>query len=192
MAVPASGQLTLGKIYRELIYDDYNSSNSVSGVNASLKNMSTGVTETLNTSSASIPDGIAPHKMSEWYGYDHDVSTATAPTVTTGICSWNSTNNKISAVGSVSSDGGSTITERGFCHGTFNPPTTSSAKTIVSGTTGAMSASITVPMGPSSYNIYVRAYAINSIGTGYGVTRTVTVPGTGGGGKGGPGGGGEP
>jgi hypothetical protein len=40
--------------------------------------------------------------------------------------------------------------------------------------------------------MYVRAYAINSIGTSYGVTRTVTVPGTGGGGKGGPGGGGEP
>ena len=130
MAVPASGQLTLGKIYRELIYDDYNSSTSVSGVNASLKNMSTGVTETLNTSSASIPDGIAPHKMSEWYGYDHNTSTATAPTVGTGLCSWNSTSNKIDAFGSVSSDGGSTITERGFVYSTTNPPTTSSGKQL--------------------------------------------------------------
>jgi len=182
MAVPTSGQLTLGKIYRELIYDDYNASNSVSGVSASLKNMSTGVTETLNTSGATlVPDGSVPHKMSEWYGYDHDASTATAPTVTTGIVGWNGTNSEIDAIGSVSSDGGSTITERGFCFGTSNPPTTSNGKATVSGTTGTMSASFAVPQGSSSYNMYVRAYAINSIGTSYGVTRTVTVPGVKGG-----------
>lgn len=175
MAVPASGQLSLGKIYKELIYDNYDASTSISGVSASLKNMSTGVTETLNTQSL-MPDGTAPHKMSEWYGYDHDASTATAPTVTTGICGWDSTNNDIDASGSVSSDGGSTITQRGFCYSTSNPPTTSNATVTVSGTTGAMSANIPVIQLSSSYNMYVRAYAINSIGTSYGVTRIVTVP----------------
>ena len=50
MAVPASGQLSLGKIHRELIYDNYNAS-TAPGSNVSLKNMSTGATETLNTAS---------------------------------------------------------------------------------------------------------------------------------------------
>jgi hypothetical protein len=117
MAVPASGQLSLGKIYRELIYDNYNASTSISGVSASLKNMSTGVTETLNTQSLR-PDGSTPHKMSEWRGYDHDVSTASAPTVTTGIVSWNSSEEVIEAFGSVSNDGGATITQRGFAYST--------------------------------------------------------------------------
>lgn len=179
MAVPASGQLTLGKIHRELIYDNYNAS-TAPGSNVSLKNMSTGVTETLNTGSTSIPDGSTPHKMSEWYGYDHDVSTATAPTVTTGFCTWDSINSDIDASGNVSSDGGATITERGFCYATSTPPTTSNATTTVSGTTGNMSANLPAIQFSSSYNMYVRAYAINSVGTSYGVTRTVTVPGSGG------------
>jgi hypothetical protein len=39
MAVPASGQLSLGKIYRELIYDNYDASTAISGVSASLKEL---------------------------------------------------------------------------------------------------------------------------------------------------------
>ena len=174
MAVPASGQLSLGKIYKELIYDNYNAS-TAPGSNVSLKNMSTGVTETLNTASLR-PDGSAPHKISEWYAYDHDYSSASAPTVTTGTCSWDSLNNDIDAAGSVSSDGGSTITERGFCYETTNPPTTSNGTVTVSGTTGSMSANLPAIQFSSSYNMYVRAYAINSIGTSYGTTATVTVP----------------
>jgi len=179
MAVPASGPLSLRGIRREVAYSNY--TQPVSILNISLSDVSTGVNGTLNTSVlASVPDGNAPHKMSEWYGYDHDASTASAPTVSTGICGWDSTNNKISALGGVSSDGGSTITERGFCYSTTNPPTTSSARTTLSGTTGLMSASFPVLQFISSYNMYVRAYAINSIGTSYGITRTVTVPGSGG------------
>lgn len=184
MAVPASGQLSLGKIYRELIYDNYNASTFISGVSASLKNMSTGVTETLNTQSL-MPDGDAPHSMSEWRGYDHDASTASAPTVTTGIVSWNSSEGVIEAFGSVSNDGGATITQRGFIYSTTSTTPTSPAL-VVSGTTGSMSADIFVIQGSSSYNFYVRAYATNSVGTSYGVTRTVTVPAGSGGGFGTP------
>jgi hypothetical protein len=178
MAIPASGQLSLGGIRREVSYSNY--TQLVSILNISLSDVSTGVNGTLNTSGSTlVPDGNAPHKMSEWYGYDHDASTASAPTVSTGFCLWNSTTNKIDVFGSVSSDGGSTITERGFVFSTTNPPTTSNSKTTVSGTTGLMSASLSVFQFQSSYNMYVRAYAINSIGTSYGITRTVTVPGTG-------------
>lgn len=176
MAVPASGQLSLGKIYRELIYDNYDASTAISGVSASLKNMSTGATETLNTSGSTlVPDGSAPHKMSEWYGYDHDASTATAPTVTTGIVSWNSTEGVINALGSVSSDGGATVTQRGFAYSTTTTTPTSPTQSAT-GTTGPMSADIFVIQGSSSYNMYVRAFATNSVGTSYGVTRTVTIP----------------
>lgn len=179
MAVPASGPLSLRGIRREVSYSNY--TQPVSILNISLSDVSTGVNGTLNTSSLR-PDGSTPHKMSEWRGYDHDYSTASAPTVTTGVCGWDSTNNDIDALGSVSSDGGSTITERGFCYSTTNPPTTSSGTTTVSGTTGLMSANLPALQFSSSYNMYVRAYAINSVGTSYGITRTVTVPAGSGGG----------
>ena len=179
MAVPASGPLSLRGIRREVSYSNY--TQLVSILNISLSDVSTGVNGALNTQSLR-PDGSAPHKMSEWRGYDHDYSTITAPSVSTGICSWDSTNSEIDAFGSVSSDGGATITERGFCYSTTNPPTTSSGRTIVSGTTGIMSASLAVLQFSSSYNMYVRAYAINSVGTSYGITRTVTIPASSGGG----------
>lgn len=178
MAVPASGPLSLKGIRREVSYSNYTQPNSI--LNISLSDASTGVNRTLNTSSLR-PDGNTPHKMSEWRGYDQDYSATTAPSVSTGVCGWDSTNNDINALGSVSSDGGATITERGFCYSTTDPPTTSSGKTTVSGTTGTMSADLPATRFRSSYNMYVRAYAINSVGTSYGITRTVTVPRGGGG-----------
>ena len=173
MAIPASGPLSLRGIRAEVTYSDYTQLSSI--VNISLSDVSTGVNGTLNTSSLR-PDSNTPHKMSEWRGYDHDYSATTAPSVSTGICSWDNVNSNINALGSVSSDGGATITERGFCYSTTDPPTTSSGKTTVSGTTGTLSANLPAIQFSSSYNMYVRAYAINSVGTSYGVTRAVTVP----------------
>ena len=172
MAVPASGPLSLRGIRREVAYSNY--TQAVSILNISLSDVSTGVNGTLNTSSLR-PDGSTPHKMSEWRGYDHDTSTATAPTVTTGICSWNSTDNHIDAVGGVSSDGGATVTQRGFAYSTTTTTPTSPTQSAT-GTTGPMGADISVIQGSSSYNMYVRAFATNSVGTSYGVTRTVTIP----------------
>jgi len=181
MAVPASGPLSLRGIRAEVTYSDYTQLSSI--VNISLSDVSTGVNGTLNTSSLR-PDGNTPHKMSEWRSYDHDYSATTAPSVSTGICGWNSTNNLIDAFGSVSSDGGATITQRGFVYSTSNtsPTTGNSAMRSVSGTTGIMSATIYVIQTSSSYNMYVRAFATNSVGTSYGVTRTVTIPAGSGGG----------
>jgi hypothetical protein len=113
--------------------------------------------------------------MSEWRGYDHDYSSASAPTVTTGIVSWNSTEGVINALGSVSSDGGATVTQRGFAYSTTTTTPTSPTQSAT-GTTGPMGADISVIQGSSSYNMYVRAFATNSVGTSYGVTRTVTIP----------------
>jgi len=67
--------------------------------------------------------------------------------------------------GYVSSDGGATITERGVCWNTGGNPTTSDSKQTAAGTTGSYSCSIT-PLSASTL-YYVRAYAINSVGTSY-------------------------
>jgi len=88
-----------------------------------------------------------------------------APTVTTqavtDITSVTATGN-----GNVTSDGGATITERGVCWNTTGTPTTGDNKATSAGTTGVFTAGMAV-LSPSTH-YFVRAYAINSIGTSYG------------------------
>ena len=86
MACPSSGtQLILSKIYNELVDNDYSSGTSHTNTNMSLTNMSTGANppnETINTAgnpSSNRPDGSAPHAMSEFYDYDHDVGGVPLP-----------------------------------------------------------------------------------------------------------------
>jgi hypothetical protein len=76
MAVPSSGILSLRGIRNELYNNNYSASNSFS--NVSLTSMSTGVNGTINTdnSSSNRPNGSAPHYMSEFYRYDHDLVSA--------------------------------------------------------------------------------------------------------------------
>ena len=71
MTVPSSGALSLNGLYNEV--DDSTYPGSGSNTNVSLKNISTGANPpgvAINQSSSSKPDGVAPHKMSEFYGYD--------------------------------------------------------------------------------------------------------------------------
>ena len=72
MAVPSVGALSLLGIRNEIGDDNYSS--GTSRTNISLKSLSDGSVETINTANASgdRPDGSAPHLMSEWYAYDHD------------------------------------------------------------------------------------------------------------------------
>ena len=74
MAVPSSGQLSLNSIYNELDDNDYGGLTVNS--NVSLTELSDGTEGTINTNNASSnrPDGSAPHTMSEFYSYDHDLS----------------------------------------------------------------------------------------------------------------------
>lgn len=79
MAVPGSGELSLLKIAREKVYDDYNSASSVTGP-ISLKDVSTsgnangsGVSfDVTNIESPSFPDAVAGYGIEEFYAYDHD------------------------------------------------------------------------------------------------------------------------
>lgn len=71
MAVPSSpNAISMRGIRREIATNNYSSTNTYS--NISLEDMSEGVNGTINTSSTLRPDGVNPHKMSEFHGYDHD------------------------------------------------------------------------------------------------------------------------
>jgi len=68
--------------------------------------------------------------------------------------------------GIIISDGGATITASGVCWSTNQNPTTSDDKTSDGTGTGTFTSDITGLIGNTTY--YVRAYATNSVGTGYG------------------------
>ncbi len=87
------------------------------------------------------------------------------PTVTTDSVT-SITGTTATGNGTVVSDGGSTITERGVCWSTSANPTTSDSKATASGTTGSYNASITGLSNGLTY--HVRAYATNANGTTYG------------------------
>ena len=73
MAVPSSGALSLAGIRAELATNTYNASATTT---TSLEDVSGGGVATINTANAANdrPDGNAPHLMSEFYAYDHDLS----------------------------------------------------------------------------------------------------------------------
>lgn len=74
--------------------------------------------------------------------------------------------------GNVTGDGGATILSRGICWSTNNTPTVTDNKTLDSTGTGNFVSAITGLTAGKAYN--VRAYATNSIGTGYGNLVTFT------------------
>ncbi len=76
------------------------------------------------------------------------------------------TQSSASSGGNVSSDGGSSVTDRGVCWSTSSNPTTANSKTSDGTGTGTFASSITGLIANTTY--YVRAYAINSAGTAYG------------------------
>jgi len=70
MALPASGQIRNNDINVEF-------GRSGTTANSSLEDLSDGTVATINTANASAdrPDGAAPHSMTEFYSYDHDLVT---------------------------------------------------------------------------------------------------------------------
>jgi hypothetical protein len=98
------------------------------------------------------------------------------PAVTTQSCT-NIEATTLTGNGNIVGIGSGSPTIRGFCYkvGTSGDPTTSDSTVYDTGTfsTGAFTKSITGLTGNTSYR--VRAYAINTDGTGYGETVTVTT-----------------
>ena len=100
------------------------------------------------------------------YGDELSFSTnSVIPTITTtAITSVTSTT--ASSGGTVTDDGGTSVTALGVCWSTSTNPTIANAKTINGTGTGSFSSSITGLIPSTTY--YVRAYATNSVGTAYG------------------------
>ncbi len=148
MAVPSSGALGL--------YSDIGVELGVPQSNVSLGAMS-------DSAGFSAPDA-----MSDFYGYVD----AIAPSVTTNSIS-SVTGTTLTLNGNATSDGGSSITQRGFYFGTNSSSPTNNTKYTVSGTTGAYSLGRTGLSGSTTY--YCWAFATNSIGTTYGSRTQATT-----------------
>ena len=79
--------------------------------------------------------------------------------------------------GNVTNDGGAEVTERGVCIATISNPTTANTKILAGSGTGEFTCDITGLQEGTKY--YIRAYAVNSVGTAYGeeVVFTTSVTG---------------
>ncbi|MFZ4414196.1 MAG: T9SS type A sorting domain-containing protein [Bacteroidales bacterium] len=78
-----------------------------------------------------------------------------------------------SSGGNISNDGGFTITARGVCWSTGITPSILDSKTIDGAGGGSFTSNISGLTGNTTY--YVKAYATNSSGTGYGMTMSFTT-----------------
>jgi|WetSurMetagenome_2_1015567.scaffolds.fasta_scaffold00496_7 uncharacterized protein (TIGR02145 family) len=101
-------------------------------------------------------------------GYGNEISLTTNPDLSTLTTTAVSTITNISAAsgGTISKDGGAGITVRGICWSKIQNPTTDNNKTTNGTGTGIFISSATGLKGSTTY--YIRAYAINSVGTAYG------------------------
>lgn len=99
------------------------------------------------------------------YGEEYSFTTLpVVPTVTTAAVT-GVTGNSAVAGGNVTVTGGAEVTARGVCWGTATP-TVSDSKTTDGKGTGAFVSAVTALKGNTTY--YLRSYATNSAGTGYG------------------------
>ena len=103
--------------------------------------------------------------------YGTEVSFATTNGGTIPILSSNSitgiTSSTATCGGNISNDGGLTVTERGVCWSIGLTPTLSDSKTIDGAGAGSFSSALVGLNAGTTY--FVRAYATNSSGTGYGM-----------------------
>jgi uncharacterized protein (TIGR02145 family) len=76
--------------------------------------------------------------------------------------------------GNITSDGGTPVTARGICWSTSPNPTVTNDSTRNGVGTGAFTSNISNLLGSTTY--YIRAYAINTTGIGYGNQVTFTTP----------------
>jgi phosphodiesterase/alkaline phosphatase D-like protein len=98
--------------------------------------------------------------------------TITVPTVNTWMI-MDITTSSATGGGNVIDEGMGTVTAKGLCWSTSSNPTIADSTTNDGSGLGAFSSSITGLVENTTY--YVRAYATNSAGTGYGVQRSFTT-----------------
>ncbi len=116
----------------------------------------------------------ATNSVGTAYGNELTVTTSpiAAPTVVTDVATSVTLTSAVSG-GNVTSDGGATVTAKGVCWSTSHNPTISDSKTSNGTGTGTFTSDITGLTPGTVY--YARAYATNSVDTGYGDEITITT-----------------
>jgi uncharacterized protein (TIGR02145 family) len=109
------------------------------------------------------------------YGNELSFTTSSSLPIVTTASVTNITSTTAVSGGNVTSDGGTTVTSRGVCWSTVSGPTTNDSHTSDGNGTGVFISNLT-SLNPSTV-YYVRAYAINSVGTSYGNEVTFTTQG---------------
>ena len=99
-------------------------------------------------------------------------NTITVPSLIT-IGATNITMSTASSGGNITSDGGATVTNRGICWSMSPNPTILDSKTLNGSGTGTFTINITGLANNTLF--YVRAFATNSVGTGYGDQKSFTT-----------------
>lgn len=120
---------------------------------------------------------LKPYKFSNFYGYDQDCTSATAPTgitITNSLVEWDSFRVTVS----ISSDGGAPITSKGIVYSTSNSNPIIGGAGVTQGTDGTGTAGFSkdipaVGNFSACQNVYVKGYATNSQGTTYSSLMTV-------------------
>ncbi|WP_333696710.1 hypothetical protein [Flavobacterium sp.] len=118
----------------------------------------------------------ATNSVGTAYGINRTFTTtgSTIPVVSSTTAVSGITFNSANSGGTISSNGGSEVISRGVCWSNTNSNPTIANSTTNNGTgVGTFSSSMTNMLPNSLY--YVRAYATNSVGTGYGNVRTFTT-----------------
>ena len=96
----------------------------------------------------------------------------TIPTVTTSSAT-SISYTSATVFGSVTDDGGATVTERGVVYSTTSNPTTSNSKVVSGSGKGSFTCNLSNLQDGVTY--YVRAYAVNKKGTAYGKEKSFTT-----------------
>jgi uncharacterized protein (TIGR02145 family) len=108
---------------------------------------------------------VATNSLGTTNGIGFTFTTQAKPQITTKDISGITTTSALSG-GNITNDFGSHVTESGICWSTSHSPTTSDNKVLNSSGAANFSAPIASLTPNSTY--YLRAYAINGVGTGYG------------------------
>lgn len=101
------------------------------------------------------------------YGDKLRVSTSPATAPSVNINSVNVISGKLNASGTINSDGGSTLTERGFIYSTSNGNLTIGQSGVTKVIVPGLFSNYSMETPVTGTDYYVRSYAINSVGTSY-------------------------